>query len=162
MATRMNVCKRAYIMDDMGMPIGMTFAFANGNTHKVMFADFPADVGMYAKAHGFNQTLGDSFSQSGGDSNVAEAMFLKRKETLATQWAGERSGGLGDEDLAQALAIVTKRPIEEARERVAEEDKKWKEARRKHPLVAAEIARIQAERKAKKAEASDADVDDLL
>lgn len=160
---RANVCKKVVIFEN-GNPTGIRFEFGNGSSHVVLFEDFATDVREAAMAHGFSQTLGDSYSQSGGDANAAEGMFLSRLGNLKTgDWRTKGGGsGIADEDLAQALAVVTKRPVEEARERVAEEDKAWKDMRRKHPLVAAEIARIQAERKAEKAEESGADVEGLL
>lgn len=159
----MKVCKRAYARNDAGEIFGMKFDFANGNSHEVKWADYPEEVKFMAMCHGFNQTLGDAYSQANGDANAAEGMFLNRNETLQTEWKStERGGGLADEDLAYALSELTGESLEKARDAVAKGDKAWKDARRKRKDVGAIIARRVADRKAAKADASEESVDDLL
>ena len=160
------VASREYVLDADGKEIGIRFSFGAGKVHEVFFAELVPDLQHHAMAHGFNQTLGDAFSQAKGDSDVAEALFLARWETLkGGEWGKRGSGGgsvQADLDLAKALAEVTKRPLEEAQERVREEDEAWKKARRKHPAVAEVLARLAYERKAEKAEQAEVSTEDLL
>ena len=125
------VCKKTLVLTKDGLPEAIKFTFANGAVHAVKMEDFPSDVRAHAEAHGFSQTLGDCYSGVKGDSDLAETLFLARLGTLATSWTkGERGGGLADADLAEALAQVTGKPLEEAQKAVAEGDKAWKDARR--------------------------------
>ena len=128
------VCKKGLIRDNAGRVYGVEFAFTNGRTHKVEFADFTDEVRNMAEAMGFSQTLGDAYSQAGGDPDAAEMMFLGRLGVIegpqGTWNKGTREGGgQADEDLAQALAAVTGIDVEEARAAVREADKAWKDAR---------------------------------
>ena len=156
------VCKRKYVLDN-GQAVGMDFNFANGNSHRVMWDALPEDVQNMAMAHGFNQTLGDSYSGSGGDATVAEGMFLARLEVLETEWkSSERGGGLADDDLAHALSELTGESLEVAQAAVAKGDKDWKDARRKRKDVGAIIAKRVADRKQAKADGAAESIDDLL
>jgi len=156
------VCKKSVILRG-DHPAGIRFAFGNGNVHEVFVENFTEEVQEAALVHGFSQKLGDSYSGSGGDADTAETMFLTQLEILKSGWTkGERgAGGLADEDLAQALATLTGKGIDEAREAVRGADKEWKQARRKHPAVAAEIAKIKAARAEAKVESLDG-TEDLL
>lgn len=166
MATRKTVCKKAYVVEN-GIPVGIEFTFTNGKRYEVLFADLPEGLGPFAMAHGYTQTLGDAYSASGGDAAVAEGLFLARLEGLRNgEWSsrGTGAGVQADNDLAAALAEVTGKDLDVAREQVAGADKAWKDARRKHPEVMKVLARIEHERKLAKAEKAEEtlELDELL
>lgn len=157
------VCKKVALVEN-GKQVGIRFDFAHGESRKVMFADFSQEVRDAAEAHGFTQTLGDSYSGSDGKPDIALAKFEARLGNLQTgDWnSREGGGGQADEDLIIALAEVTGKSEAEARKAVGEGNKEWKEARRKHKAVAAVIARLQAERKQAKVRKEDMDTKGLI
>lgn len=176
MATR--ICKKSYILEN-GKPIGSTFEFGNGHTHKVMYSTLQGEeVAAFIFGNGVHQTLGDAYSGSDGNADTAEAMFLARLETLqgGSYYKGERGvGGQVLMDLAEALAELTgtdaeaawatvKDKAEEAKGegKAAEEAKAWINGRKKRADVKAIMTRLVAERAERNAVESTMSVDDLL
>lgn len=113
-----------------------------------------------AALHGLSQKLGDSYASAQGDVNWAFAeCSTVRDSILNGDWNRKGQGDGGD--LVEALVQVTGKDPAEVAELVAAMDKETKDKAKKVPQVAAAIAKIKAERLAKKAEGSDG-ADDVL
>ncbi len=103
---RTSVCSRTYLDADgnefKNMPAdpskitGQVFTFTNGETRKVVLADFTDAIRHGAMLHGFNQAYGDAFAGAKGDADDAVALFDARDNTLRSNamWTS-RTGGTG-------------------------------------------------------------------
>jgi hypothetical protein len=123
---------------------GVTVTFEDDNTVSVLLSDLSDEIVTQLALHGLSQKLGDSYS---GEANLAVAKG--KAEAVAGRLAKgdwkavrESSGGGRISDLAQALATVTGRTLEEAVAVIENMDKEKKSALRKHPAVNAETKRI--------------------
>jgi len=139
------------IADDLS---GVSIGFVHGETLTVALDSLSEEIVRRLALHGLSQKLGDAYS---GEDDPAAALACSKAvaERLAEgDWAKAREGGSGGRisDLSQALANVTGQPVEVCLEKLADMDKDQKSGLRKHPKIAAELARIAAERAAKKAE----------
>lgn len=148
---------------------GVKFAFTDGVIVEQILSDLPDSIVRQLALHGLSQKGGDSYS---GADSVEEARGLLQKvlENLKNgNWSAARAAGEGGKvtDLARALAEVTGKDLGEVVTKLDEMSKADKMARRKHPAVAAVIARLANERALKKAQeaekaGSELTTDDLL
>lgn len=107
--------------------------------------------------HGASQKLGDAFSQEKGDFHSKLAASQRVYQNLLDgNWNGGGSGGL----LAEALAAVTGKDLEEAIQLIGGMHQEKKKDLRAKPAIKAWITQRQAEIAARKA--ADADTSDLL
>jgi len=147
------------IADDLS---GVAIEFSSGERLAANLADLTAEIITQLALHGLSQKLGDSYAGE-KDVSVAKVKAGKVLERLvAGDWRAVREGGGGGRitDLAQALADITGRTIEEAVSRIEDMDKDEKSALRKHKKIKARLAEIAYER-AKAAVESGEDDEDL-
>lgn len=147
---------------------GVVFSFTDDQEIKVDLSQFSEDLIKQLAVHGLSQKCGDSYSGS-KDVEEARGFLLRTVERLEKgEWKAAREGGEGGSrvtDLARALAEVTGKDLGEVLEKLDGMDKSEKLARRKHPAVAAVLARMAAEKaqaKAKEAEELEESTDGLL
>jgi glutathione S-transferase len=136
--------------------------FSNGKQVSVQVQDLPADMLARLALHGLSQKLGDSYSGCAGDLTQAVAECEATAEALLAGNWNRRGDGFGGADLAQALANVQGKMLEEAQEAIAGLGKDDREGLRKHPKIKAEMARIKADRLDKKAEGNSPDLGGLF
>lgn len=133
---------------------GVSIEFTNGEVIGVTLDALSPEIVRNLALHGLSQKLGDSYS---GESDVAVAKT--KAEAVAQRlaegnWKAVREAGSGGRitDLAQALAQVTGKTVEEAVAAIEAMDKAQKSGLRKHPRIKAATAAIAAARAAKAAE----------
>jgi hypothetical protein len=143
------VKKQSYITDD-GV-IVTKFVFRNGavRTHKTSMGD--ALVARLAM-HGADQKFGDEFA---GVDDVEDCIlsFESMSGRLARgEWSERKAGEgvAGTSLLARALAEHTGKSLDEVKAKLKDADPKVKAAAARQPKVAEIIARLKAERDAKK------------
>lgn len=157
---RNNVAKKV-VSEDRST---VRFEFTHGQTLDCMLSALPEEIKAELIVHGIKQKVGDSYAAV---SDPAEAMTHAGKvweRLVAGDWRVAREGGGGQRitDLVKALSNVTGKSLDECIDVVDGLEKAQKSALRKHAQIAAELARISAERAAAKAaEAEDAGPIDL-
>jgi hypothetical protein len=163
-AKREAKCKKVYLVNGEDSSHAspdateLQFRFANGNTRKIVLADFPQNIRDAFAWHGASQKLGDTYAQS-EDADDAEDKFTNVLELLSKgDWikVGERVGGAPSNMLSEAycrylLAAGKKTPeTEEGRAKVHAKVKGMDKAERKSfsesPEIAPHLADIKAER----------------
>lgn len=145
-----------------GAPVGTVIKFNDGRTVELRFEDLTERMMLELAAHGANAKVGDSYSGCGGNMDVAIA---EAKETVKALLAGDwnRRGGEGG-ILAEALARVTGKPMEEVIEALNKPEAD-KTKLQKNKKVKAAMAAIRAERLAAQVtddEDEDTDIEDLM
>lgn len=137
-----------------------------GEASRFDMSELPDHIVRALAYHGLSQKLGDAFADADGDTEYA-------RDAVAAVWAmlkdgdwsrrAEGNGGSAARPtiLAAALAEVTGRDIADVVESLESKTKEEVAGYKKHPAVAAAMARIKAERaeerrKAMEAEAQDA------
>jgi hypothetical protein len=127
--------------------------FTDGREVSLNLSDINQELRTYAALHGLNQKLGDSYA---GAESIDEA-FSNASDVAQSLREGEwnRKGGYGGGDLAQAISNLTGKDLAEVIEVLGKMNDEARKAIRKRKDVAAEIAKIQAERKAAAAESSE-------
>lgn len=122
--------------------------------------DLPDEMIQRLALHGLSQKVGDSYAANEGMADAhskAEAVWDSLK---ANQWNAGRTGGGGD--LTEALMNVTGQDRETVSTKLAGMGADEKKAIRKNAQVAAELARIKAERAAQRAASSGDSVEALF
>ena len=134
----------------------VTFDFEDGKD-KVAFSldDMSDDIIRALALHGASQKIGDSYAsakkvseETGVDANEwsrsqAESVI---KQLTDGDWTVRTPGAGGVTDLAKALAEATGSTVEAAVERLTDASDDEKKGLRKHPAIAAILARIRRER----------------
>lgn len=134
---------------------GVEFGFTNGENLVLNLSDLSPEMVTQLALHGISQKVGDAYS--GVKGNVEEAISLARAiiDRLKTgEFNAKREGGSASgrvTDLARALSEVAGKEISECVAKLDEMEKAEKLALRKHPKVAAVLARLAAERAAEAA-----------
>jgi uncharacterized small protein (DUF1192 family) len=133
--------------------VALVFAFTNGGTHRIALGDFPEDTLKAAAWHGISQKIGDSYANSKDADASAEDMFLDQLDALTRgDWLKAREvAGARTTIVAEALAALKpdKYPtVEAAQVAISAWTKDERAEKVKVPVLAAEIARIKAERAA--------------
>ncbi len=139
----------------------VTFTFGDGGEAVARLADFSDEIVTQLALHGLSQKGGDSYA--GAKSACAENDIDPEEWSKAQvegvirqltdgEWTVRREGGGGGgvTDLARALAEATGSDLTDAVAKVNDADKDTKAALRKHPAIAAILARLRQERAAKK------------
>lgn len=151
MATRKSFAKKTIIFDAHEQAIGVKFVFTHGATHIVNLADFPANVRGHAACHGLSQKLGDGYGSAENveTSEQAEGVFLELVDVLrGGDWSSKRdAGGM----IVEAICRVKTVTLEKAAEIWASLPKAEQDEIRADVRIKAEVAKIRAERAAKRA-----------
>lgn len=150
----------------------LVITYGDGTTREIDLTKLSTEILQMAMVHGLRQKLGDAAAiarntETGASATIADKIAAVQEvadRLVAGAWnKTERSGGAGKTTLlAEALAAMTKKPIEEMVAFLAEKTDEEKKALRANPRVQAEIAKIEAQRAAAKAKASGIDTKDLL
>ena len=122
--------------------------------------DLPAEMISRLAMHGFSQKLGDSYAGC-----TAEEAFEKASAVLQDLKDGNwttrvAAAGPRTTQLAEALAAVTGRTIEEAAAKLEEMDDDKKKDLRKHAQIKAKLAEIKAAKAAEAAAKATAEAGD--
>lgn len=130
--------------------IALVFNF-DGTEHRVTLADFPEDTLKVSAWHGLSQKLGDSYASNKDKDETAEELFLNQLDALKRgDWVKAReSAGPRTTIIATALQRLRSDKYADtkaAQSVVAEWTKEERTAKLKVPALAAEIAKIKAER----------------
>ncbi len=131
---------------------GIRFQFVDGKTVDVDMSQFDSGIIQRATIHGLSQKLGDSYAAAQNTAEAHEKFDATLKGLLSGQWTTARTSG--SSILISAVAEATGESAEEAARVVAGMDKDEVAKVKKNARVAAILARYDAERKAKKAEAA--------
>ena len=159
-STKVKLAKKT-VAEDLS---GVSIEFGDGKELTANLADFSDDIVIQLALHGLSQKMGDSYS---GEKDVtvartkAEGVVDRLK---AGDWKAvrESSGGGRITDLAQALAQVTGRSVEDATRVVAEMSKEDKSSLRKNAQIKVALQQIalkRAEEAAKKDDGEDGGMD---
>lgn len=138
----------------------ISFNFADGRKIVCDLASLPEDMKQRCMLHGASQKIGDSYSGAESVDEAYEAASETLENLRRSIWSAgrESTGGM----LAQAIANLTGKGLEEVAEMLKGQSDDAKKALRKDPQIKAEMARLSAEKAAKKAAAAgDADTADL-
>lgn len=148
-------CKKSWDTNGVG-----AFVFGNGTTVSLDVNELSADQQFNLMMHGLMQKCGDSYASAKGDFALGVASVQKVCDQLLNdQWVASRaSGGEGkprSSELALALANIKKLDIAAVTAAVDAATDEQRKAWRKHPAIAAEIARMRAEKAAARAKAAE-------
>lgn len=127
---------------------GVVFTFAHDDSVlEVNVADLPDEIKYALLCHGIAQKIGDSYASvdAGQARTAAEAVFEALKGGKWTQRT-EGSSGPKTSQLAEALADVTGRELDECVVKIATMSDDEKKALRAHPQVAAAMAAIKLQK----------------
>ena len=127
----------------------LTFLWADESTTTIKFVDFPESMDERAKAHGYSQKLGDSYSGAVSVKEAKERFKAVLDGLLQNDWnrKGVSSGGLW----VEALARATGETLEAALEAWNEMNDTKKAVTKKHPVLLKAKAEIELERAEAKA-----------
>lgn len=133
----------------------LTFLWADETSTTILFEDFSDDMDERAKAHGYSQKLGDSYSGAVSVYDAKERFKAVLDGLLQNDWnrKGVSSGGLW----VEALARATGETLEDALESWNSADDAKKAAIKKHPDLLKAKAEIELERAVTKADGKDAE-----
>ena len=137
----------------------VSFTFSDGYELEIKLDELPAEMHTRLALHGLIQKGGDSYAGV-KDVNEAKASVQKVIDQLkAGAWraAGEGEGKPRIGELAQAIATVVGKPIEEVTGIVAAADDAKRKGWRANPAVLAAIAELRA-KKAREAAAKAGEV----
>lgn len=131
------------------------FKFGNGTVVSVNVNDFDEEIKFNLMMHGLMQKIGDSFAGAKGDYAIGVGSAEKVIAQLqAGQWTASRASGEAKPktgELVTALANLKGLEPEVVAVAVEKATDEQRKAWRKHPAIAAEIARMRAEKAAKRA-----------
>lgn len=157
--TKAAFCKKTWNAEGIA-----SFLFGNGTTVSLNVHELSDDQKFNLMMHGLLQKGGDSYASAKGDYTFGIAAVQKVCDQLLNdQWAASRATGASEgaprsTELAQALANLKKLDVAAVAKVVEAATDDQRKVWRKHPAIAAEIARIRAEKataRAKAAESSD-------
>jgi hypothetical protein len=141
------------------------FKFGNGTVVMVNASDLSEDIRNNLMMHGLMQKIGDSYASARGDFTIGVAAAEKVIQQLMDgQWTASRASGESKPKIGELVtalanlkgldATVVATAVEKATD---DQRKAW----RKHPAIAAEIAKIRAEKAAARAKAAVAEGGDI-
>jgi hypothetical protein len=149
----------------------LTIDFTHGEELTLDANELSGEMKTQALMHGLKQKVCDSYASAASPEEALERASAVVQNLLENNWnvRGGGEGGTRVTQLAQALATVTGRSIEEAVELVSEMDDDKKKNLSSHPAIRKAVAAIQEEkaRKAREeAEAAEGDsqlsIEDML
>lgn len=128
----------------------ITFTFNGMEPVVVAFDDLSPAIQRRLALHGLSQKLGDSFASNEGVADARSKFDDVLSMLKGGEWSAGRSGTGGD--LARALQESTGKPMDEVTATLRGMDDKTKRELRKHPQIAALLAKYKADKAAKAAE----------
>lgn len=143
---------------DMVNPMNprLMLTFAHGRVLTLSPSMVKPEIATMAMMHGFKQKLVDAAAKPRNTANGASATIAEKYDAVKEvfdrliegQWNAERTGGTGNTGglLAQAIARIKGKPIEQIREWLATKTDEEKKGLRANKAVADMIATIEAER----------------
>jgi len=148
-------CRKDFTEDGL-----FTFTFGNGEVVTLDTNTLPEDQKFNLFMHGVGAKCGDSYAGAKGDFTVAIAAVQKVIDQLmADQWCASRaSSGEGAPkigELSQAIANLKSMDVAVVSAAVAKATDDQRKAWRKNAAIAAEIARMRAEKAAARAAKED-------
>lgn len=135
----------------------VTITFDDGESVTLATADISTEMQVRAMLHGLSQKLGDSYAGAASEADPLAYAKSAVADVIANLKAGDwraattGTGGSRVSDLALALAELQGIDIAQAVEALAESTDEQKDTLRKHPRVAAVMARIKAAKAAERA-----------
>ena len=153
-------CEKDY--NDEGLA---EFKFGNGTVVSVNVNDLSEDIRNNLMMHGLMQKVGDAYASAKGDFTIGVAAAEKVITQLHDgQWTASRASGEAKPKIGELVtALATLKGLDPAVVAVAvekatdEQRKAW----RKHPAIAAEIAKVRAEKAAERAAKAQAEGGDI-
>lgn len=143
----------------------VTITFSDESTVAVSLSDLPAEIVTQLALHGLSQKLGDSYAGVKGDAKEGFKLASAVAERLRSGEFNAKREGSGASgkvtDLARALAEVAGKELSEAVARLDQMEKAEKLELRRHPRIAAVLARMAAERAQEAALAAEGSEDAL-
>ena len=145
---------------------GVRFDFSNGTSIDALLTGIPFEIKERLAIHGLSQKLGDSYASAGDKGwsvqDCADTMAEVLRNLQDGVWSA--AGGSGVNILAEALARLSGKTVEEAVEVIGRMTDDQVKVIAKRPDVKAEVAKIKAERAEARAKTApeSADFDDLL
>ena len=140
----------------------VTFDFGDGRVETFILSECSDEMKIQLALHGASQKTGDSYASAKSQTDGTEidpAVWSQSQaqgviaQLYADDWTVRTPGSAAITDLATALSeAVDGCTVEDATERLADTTKEEKAALRKHPDIAAVLARIKSERATAKAE----------
>lgn len=133
-----------------------TFSFGNGEVVRGNVNEFSDDQKTNLMMHGLMQKIGDSYASAKGDFVIGIAAAMKVVDQLLNdQWvASKASSGEAKPrsgELACAIANLKKLDLATVTAAVDKASDEQRKAWRKHPAIAAEVARLRAVKAAERA-----------
>lgn len=134
----------------------VTFTFGNGSVVTLDTNALSEEQKFHLMMHGTLQKIGDSYASAKGDYTFGVAAAQKVcDQLLADQWTASRaSSGEGAPkigELSQAIANLKSMDVKAVSEAVSKATDEQRKAWRKNAAIAAEIARMRAEKAAARA-----------
>ena len=120
----------------------LTIKFANNSTLICNIDLLSDEMRERLMMHGLSQKIGDSYASAESVEQACDNATTQWDGLLNGDWATRATGGI----LAEALAQVSGKPVEECRAALRLLDDKKKRALQKDARILAAIAAIQAER----------------
>lgn len=134
---------------------GISIEFETGQTLDIELSSLSDEMQKKLALHGLSQKVGDSYAGAEADESfeLAAAVHERLKNN---DWTVTRAGGGAARVsmLVEALAAATGKDPEETLAVVSAMDDDAKKQLKKHPAIAAELARLSAERAVEKAKAA--------
>jgi len=140
---------------------GVEFEFSGKEPQLIKLEDFSPDIQLHLALHGLSQKLGDAYSSSKGDVDVAQTMFNDALAQLkAGDWRAARGEGESKPrttELAEAVARIKGLPVDEVNAALKEASDEQLKTMRSNERVKATIAVIRAEKAQARLEKLEAD-----
>ncbi len=143
----------------------VTFDFGDGNVETFQLSKCSDEMKVQLMLHGASQKIGDNYASAKSQTEGTEidpATWAQGQaasciaQIYDDDWTVRTPGTAAITDLAAALAEATGKEVEDCVTILADTDTEDKKALRKHPDVAAVLARIKSERAAAKAKTAEA------
>jgi hypothetical protein len=152
-----NIITKTVLRDDNDHATGIRLDFLNGKKVEVAISALSADIVAELVCHGLAQKIGDGAAKSQGATveDKFQSCAAIAERLLAGDWAAKREGageGVTGGLLANALAEITGKPIEEVRAFLKDLKKEERDALARDTAVKPVFDRLRAEREAKRAE----------
>ncbi len=133
---------------------GISIAFESGQGLELNLEDLSDEMVQRLAIHGMSQKIGDSYAGSDTADEAFELASGMVDRLKAGDWAAARASGGGAgrvSMLVEALAAATGQSEDECKRVINAMDDAGKKQLKKHAAVAAQLAKITAERAAEKA-----------
>ncbi len=140
----------------------LVWTFGDGKTAQIDPNELSDEIKTAAMLHGLKQTISDAYSgiKTAGESYTFAQV---RIDTLkGGEWSSRGRAGEGNNDLAQAVSNISGKGIADVVALIGALDEAQRKTLAKKPQVAAEVAKLKAERLAKAVDSSVDSLSDLF